>query len=177
MNKYYRHSPEERVEFLKAILNETGVTSIDLLASHSSGTFVSTSFWRDTNVPAPVKSLAMFNPIGCEHVVPMQPYWVMSGFTKAWQTKAGRAALERLGVPLMNRMGNPFAKNSLEDIVWGTFCLHYNDQAKVRYMRVLYLTVVITEFLHCIHSSSRELLKRLPNKRCPCSWSLRTTTR
>lgn len=142
--KYYRHSPEERVEFLKAVLNKTGVKSIDLMASHSSGAFVSTTFWNDPNVPAPVKSLAMFNPIGYEHVVPMKPYWIMSRFAKAWQTKVGRLALEQLGVPLMTRMGNPFANNSIVDTVWGTCCLHYYDQDKVQYMQVFC-------WMNCVH--------------------------
>lgn len=54
----------------------------------------------------------------------------MSGFAKAWQTRVGGVALERMGVPLMTRIANPFGQNRLEDIVWGTCCLHYNDQKK-----------------------------------------------
>lgn len=80
----------------------------------------------------PVKSLAMFNPLGFEVTVPMQPYWFSRSFIKSWQSGTGRFVQEKIGVPLLTALGNPFAKNGLEDIVWGGCCLHYNDRNKFR---------------------------------------------
>lgn len=127
--KYFRHSPEERVEFIKAILAEAGIERIDLLASHSSGTFSAVRLWKEATHP--VRSLALFNPLGFEITVPMQPYWFSRRFVKTWQSQSGRFLLEKIGVPLLVKLGNPFAQNGLEDIVWGGCCLHYNNRVNV----------------------------------------------
>lgn len=144
--KYFRHSPRERVEFAKAILKEAGVSRIDLLTSHSSGTFSSLHFWKEARdveaseasnfqdsdffIPE-VKSLSLFNPLGFEVTVPMTPYWFTSRFVKYYQRNGPRFFLEKFGLPILVALGNPFVRNKLDDIVWGGCCLHYNDREEV----------------------------------------------
>lgn len=145
-SKYFRHSPRERVEFAKAILREVGVSRIDVLTSHSSGTFSSLHLWKEARdgkaseaskfqdsdflIPK-VKSLSLFNPLGFEVTVPMTPYWFTSKFVKYYQRNGPRFFLEKIGLPILVALGNPFVRNKLDDIVWGGCCLHYNDREEV----------------------------------------------
>ncbi|KAI1304183.1 hypothetical protein HDE_01853 [Halotydeus destructor] len=130
-HKHFRHSPQERLEYVKAVLNEASVQSLDLLACHSSGTFTGLRMFGDVQCPTP-RSLALFNPLGYEVTLPMQPYWWSRGFIKSWQRPSIRFLQEKVGVPLLVKLGNPFAGNKLEDIVLGGHCLHYNDRQQFK---------------------------------------------
>jgi hypothetical protein len=130
--KYYRHSPPEKADFVKAILSEERVKNLSCVVSHSSGTFVNLALNSDPHAPE-IKTLALTHILGDELITPMKPYWFTRGTVKWSQNDLLRKTLlNHAVVPLMKAMGNPFAKNGLGEVLWGGFSMHYYDRIKVR---------------------------------------------
>lgn len=130
--KYYRNSPPEKAEYIKAILQEEGVKRIDCLVSHSSGTFVNMELNQDPHVPD-IKSLALFHVVGDEIPQVMKPYWFIRASIKMSQNDfLRRTVLEGVSLPVLKALGNPFALKGLGEALWGGFSMHYYDRQKVR---------------------------------------------
>lgn len=134
-SKYYRHSPEERSELLRNVLRDARVDNIDSICSHSSGIFVSLQIWDesfncDYKIPK-IGSLCIFNPIGLDIPIPLQPHWLTSRMIKCFQNDKMDEVLKFSFKPMLKILKNPYAKNSLDDTFWGGCAIHYNNREKV----------------------------------------------
>lgn len=122
--KHFRHSPEERCEFVKAILADAEVSSMDVLASHSAGSLIAVDLLKDANYKA--KAVAMFNPIGFEAPHPYNAFW--GKVARLWNVPAGRNFINRALPWGMKATGNRYGKGfHIEDIILPLFCFKYND--------------------------------------------------
>ena len=106
--KLFRHTPEERTEYIKAILQEADITShIDMVVSHSSGSFISTYLKKDPRAPV-IKSVALLNPVGAEPSRPMNPQLFFKIMMPLWHYDAGRYVLITLGENILRLLNHPF---------------------------------------------------------------------
>jgi len=133
--KHYRHSPPEKADFVKAILQEESVKKIDCLISHSSGTFVNMELNQDPHAPD-INSVALFHAIGDETPGVMKPYWFIRASIKMSQNPLLRnTLLDRVCIPILRMSGNPFARKGTGEALWGGFSMHYYNRSRVRTLK------------------------------------------
>lgn len=153
-SKYFRHSPEEKAEYIKTLAATIGVTDYDCMLTHSSGVYTgcvarlinlltllitSLCVLRDAGVTAwqdkhkiGVKSFMWLNPCGLDILTPMRPVWLIRGMVKTYQTDFGAQLLDAVGVTVAKLAGNAFATSTPRDAVWGATTNHYTTRSKVR---------------------------------------------
>jgi pimeloyl-ACP methyl ester carboxylesterase len=127
--KHYRHSPEEKREYIRTVLEYAEVDRIDLLGSHSSGVYPAVKLWREQR-GVEVRSLAWMNPVGHQTILPMQPYWLTRGLVKAYQMPWARFALDKIGTPILKATGNGFGKQGFSHTVLGGCSIHYCNKSQ-----------------------------------------------
>ncbi|KAF7493312.1 hypothetical protein SSS_07981 [Sarcoptes scabiei] len=87
--KVFRHSSEEKFQFVKDFLLAINVKRIDLLLSHSSSVYPTTLMLFDQNQIS-IKAVGLFNPAGHRRIMAMRPAWFTEGSVKVYQNKLGR---------------------------------------------------------------------------------------
>lgn len=73
-NRLYKHSPQDRADFVQSFLNELNVSKIDMLVSHSSGIYPSLILATSNETPE-VNSLALLNPATHTISKSVKPVW------------------------------------------------------------------------------------------------------
>lgn len=90
-SKVFRHSAEEKFEFIKDFFKALNVKRIDLLLSHSSSVYPTALLLCDeTSAKLQIKSVALFSPAGHRMIKGMRPAWFTEGSVKVYQNKFGR---------------------------------------------------------------------------------------
>lgn len=99
-NNLFVHSPKERNELVKAILNGLGVDQLDMVLSHSSGVYTAAELWQDKDAPK-VRSMAWLNPTGFDNLPLLEPDLVI------------RSLIAMYLIPPLERTAFNFTKNVL----------------------------------------------------------------
>ena len=114
-SQYYRHSAEERADYIKRVLEATQINHIDIVASHSCGSYVSAQLFADKS-SADIGSLAFLNPMPTDYIAATKPQYVLRNLVNGWASKY-QPFVEKYGVKALELAGYPYTKNKIEDIV------------------------------------------------------------
>lgn len=128
-NYMYRHSPEEKSDFTKELLKQLGIREVDMVISHSSGSFTAANL--ATGSCPRIKSLGLMNPVGFELIPQMKPYLL---WRSLFVLLSG--GYERLVVKIvetaMKMKSNPFSVEDLEGAIEGGIAQMNVDREKLR---------------------------------------------
>ena len=135
--RHWRHSAEERGEFLKALADVTGVRDFDAILTHSSGVYSSctaTVDGQNSNIsPLSAKSYIWFNPCGLESLSVMKPEWFITPVIKMSEHRVLGPALDIVGRSILKVAGNAMSgSNSFRDSRWGGYTNLYTDRSVLR---------------------------------------------
>ncbi|CAG2113591.1 unnamed protein product [Medioppia subpectinata] len=97
----FRHSAEEKTEFIKDFLRAIGINRIDVMIAHSSAIYPTTMLWCDQKGPR-IESFVLLNPGGHRRIKAMRPVWYTEGGVKVYQNKWGRTLFQIFGTAFLN---------------------------------------------------------------------------
>lgn len=100
----FKHTNEERSEFLHDWLKEIGVNRVDVAITHSSGVYSTIKLWQENHNL--IKSLVMLNPAGHRRATAMKPAWMMNTAAYLYVTGVGRELFHSLFVHLVRALGS-----------------------------------------------------------------------
>jgi len=99
----FKHTTEEKSEFLTDWLNEVGIDRVDVALMHSSGVYSTMKVWEEN--PSLMKSLIMINPAGHRRIRAMKPAWMTNTVSYLNISSPGRAIFNTLFVHVIRSMG------------------------------------------------------------------------
>ncbi|PRD26156.1 UNVERIFIED_CONTAM: hypothetical protein NCL1_38895 [Trichonephila clavipes] len=110
----FRHTPEEKAEFIRDFLRALRIPSVDMVLCHSSALFPGLQLSLD-NKDISVNSLALINPTGLEIPRLLQPVWLTKPLTRLSEFP--------MGYQLTKMVGQRLAKKP--ELKGGTFEEHF----------------------------------------------------
>jgi len=121
----FRHSAEEKAEFVKRFLETIKVEKVDLLVSHSSAIYPTLLLWKDTSAPC-IKSIAFLNPAGHRRIKAMRPMWMTDGSVRVYQNKFGRFVFKVFGTTFLAIVGAPVRVDNMNSIMLSLTTMVYS---------------------------------------------------
>lgn len=86
---HFRHSTEEKFEFLRDFLAALKIDTIDTLVLHSSACYPGLKLFRDAS-NLNIRSTVLINPAGHRTIKAMKPEWFISNLVRLNLTQSGR---------------------------------------------------------------------------------------
>nr|XP_027204498.1 uncharacterized protein LOC113798201 [Dermatophagoides pteronyssinus] len=136
--KVFRHSAEEKFEYIKDFLRAINVKSIDLILSHSSSIYPTVRLLCDQN-DVHVNAVAFFNPVGHRRIQAMRPAWFTEGSVKIYQNKFGRTVYQIFGKGFIKVTGSVTVRpDSMNNVMLSAQTMRYSKYKQLeKYLRKL----------------------------------------
>ncbi|RWS12211.1 DUF1057 domain containing protein-like protein, partial [Dinothrombium tinctorium] len=142
---FFRHTPEEKTEYLKDFLKAIDINEIDLVVSHSSSVYPALHLW-DEGVPK-VKSLALINPAGHRRIKAMKPKWFIDGSVRVYLNPLGRWIYRKLGNTILTLQGVPVKINNIDNVLLSATTMYHSEVHKLTH----YLNAVKEKRTPCLY--------------------------
>ncbi|RWS04959.1 DUF1057 domain containing protein-like protein [Dinothrombium tinctorium] len=126
--KVFRHSAEEKAEYIKDFLKHINVSRIDLLVSHSSAIYPSTLLWQTASAPE-IKSIALINPAGHRRLKFLKPKIFFDNAVRIYRNKYGRVLYRTFGPTVLSITGCVVKHNNMDNVILSaTTMIHANPK-------------------------------------------------
>ncbi|KFM65897.1 hypothetical protein X975_20164, partial [Stegodyphus mimosarum] len=129
----FRHTPEEKSEYVKGFLKALRVPSVDLLMCHSSGLFPGLLLCaEDKEISA--NSLCLLNPTTFEEPRVMKPYWLTHSLIRVYEFPVGHQITTFLAKRMVQN--RHLKEGNFEDHFLGSITMCHSSVPKVRFMTI-----------------------------------------
>ncbi|RWS26338.1 DUF1057 domain containing protein-like protein [Leptotrombidium deliense] len=123
--KVFRHSADEKAEYIKDFLDAIAVKKIDLLVTHSSAIYPSALLW-ESNTSPDITAIAMINPSGHRRIKAMRPKIVTSPVVRVYQNKYGRFLVRKFGSHVLSVTGCAVKHNNMDNVILSATTMVYS---------------------------------------------------
>ncbi|KAI1282118.1 hypothetical protein HDE_13143 [Halotydeus destructor] len=123
--KLFRHSAQEKKEYVKDFLKAIGVSEIECLVSHSSAIYPTCLLWREDN-GITIKAIAFINPSGHRRIKAMKPKFLTSVSVRVYQVKLGRALMRMCGTTVLSITGCPVRPDNMDQVILSATTMVYS---------------------------------------------------
>ncbi|RWS00009.1 DUF1057 domain containing protein-like protein [Dinothrombium tinctorium] len=142
---FFRHTSDEKTEFLKDFLKAIDVNEIDLVVSHSSGVYPAVRLWHDQTT-IKVKALALLNPAGHRRIRGMRPASFVDLSVHIYLNPIGRWIYRKIAHKLMPLAG-VIVKSTPDNALLAATTMYHADIQKLAY----YLNEIKEKQIPCLY--------------------------
>ncbi|RWS27069.1 DUF1057 domain containing protein-like protein [Leptotrombidium deliense] len=128
---FYRHTAEEKAEYLKDFLTAININEIDMLVSHSSAVYPGLNLWESESLK--IKSIALINPSGHRRIKAMKPVWFIDNSVRAYLNPFGRWLYRKLGNKILSAKGVPVKINNIDNVLLSATTMFYSNVEKLEH--------------------------------------------
>ena len=132
----FRHTTDEKAEFLSDFLKNIKVDFVHVAVTHSSVIYPCLEFWKQD--PTVIKSFLMLNPAGHRIMKAMKPEYVSNTLSRINLNPVGRKIFKKIGRLLFHLMGANVQEDNADQLVTAMLTMYLADVRRlVNYLQLI----------------------------------------
>ncbi|XP_015784634.1 uncharacterized protein LOC107362135 isoform X2 [Tetranychus urticae] len=128
-SKYFRHSTEEKTNFLHDFLRAIDVDRLDTVVSHSSGIYPSLSLYSDKKFP--IKSIVLISPGAHRRTAGMKPAWFTDNLVRFTLNPIGRTIYRKCYKYAFKLIKPKIEANNPDNVILAATVMHLSGWTRL----------------------------------------------